>query len=236
MKSFSYLPLVALAVVLAGCGEKDPAAADTASSPTSSAESTPSNQVILTTALPPKVIEGTPMPIKVPNLELAPEQAPTLSVPVGTRLLSAGKPVTGSDDFPIIGELSYLTDGDKLGGEGYYVEIIDGLQWLQIDLEQSYDLSAIWLWHFHSQARAYHDVIVQVSNDETFQSGVTTLFNNDNDNSAGLGRGNNKPYVETHFGKLIDAKGTNARYVRFYSNGNTSNDMNHYIEAEVFGQ
>ena len=189
----------------------------------------------LSTEIPPELIEGTPQPIKVPNLEQAPTSAPTLMVPEGTTLLSAGKSVTGSDDFPIIGELAYITDGDKEAGEGYFVELMDGLQWVQIDLGAPADLSAIWVWHYHSQARAYHDVVVQVSNDPAFEEGVTTLFNNDYDNSAEMGKGSNKPYVETRFGKLIDAKGTNAQYVRLYSNGNTSNDMNHYIEVEVFG-
>ena len=180
-------------------------------------------------------IEGTPMPIKVPNLVPALTREPSMRVPEGTKLLSQGKPVTGSDDFPIIGELSYITDGDKLGGEGYYVEIMDGLQWVQIDLGSSHDLQAIWLWHYHSQARAYHDVIVQVSNDVDFKQGVTTLFNNDFDSSSGLGAGKDKPYVESNFGKLIDAKNVNAQYVRLYSAGNTSSDMNHYIEVEVYG-
>ena len=79
------------------------------------------------------MIEGTPQPIKVANLEQAPTSAPALMVPEGTTLLSAGKPVTGRDDFPIIGELAYITDGDKEAGEGYFVELMDGLQWVQID-------------------------------------------------------------------------------------------------------
>lgn len=153
----------------------------------------------------------------------------------GTELLSAGKPVTGSDDFPIIGELAYITDGDKEADEGYFVELLDGLQWVQIDLGAPAELSAIWLWHYHSEARAYHDVIVRLSNDPEFQEGVTTVFNNDYDNSAQFGKGKDRPYVDNRFGKLVDAKGTEARYVRLYSNGNTSNDMNHYIEVEVFG-
>jgi asparagine N-glycosylation enzyme membrane subunit Stt3 len=157
-------------------------------------------------------------------------------VPEGTQLLSANKSVTGSDDFPIIGELYYITDGDKEAGEGYFVELMDGLQWVQIDLEEPADLSAIWVWHYHSQARAYHDIVVQVSNDPTFGSGVTTLFNNDYDNSAEQGKGASKPYVDSRYGKLIDAKGNNAQYVRLYSNGNTANDMNHYIEVEVYGK
>jgi len=30
-------------------------------------------------------------------------------------------------------------------------------------------------------------------------------------------------------------KGTKGRYVRLHSQGNTSNDQNHYIEVEVYG-
>ena len=190
----------------------------------------------LTTEIPPETIEGTPMPIKVANLVQAPPSSPTLSVPDGTVLLSKGKIVTGSDDFPIIGDLEYITDGDKLGGEGYFVELMDGLQWIQIDLEATSELAAVWIWHFHSQARAYHDVIVQVSDDAEFKTGVTTLFNNDYDNSAEMDQGSDRPYVESRFGLLVDAKNTKARYVRLYSAGNTSNDMNHYIEVEVFGK
>lgn len=230
-----YPTLIALAssiLILAGCGEKPSTEAtqDTASSSTSG------DEVVLSTNIPPELIEGTPQPVNVPNLEKAPSQTPVLIVPAGTALLSAGKPVTASDDFPIIGELEYITDGDKEAGEGYFVELMDGPQWVQIDLEAPAQLAAIWIWHYHSQARAYHDVVVQVSNDPTFASEVTTLFNNDYDNSAEQGKGSDQPYVDSRYGKLIDANGTKAQYIRLYSNGNTANDMNHYIEVEVYGK
>jgi hypothetical protein len=64
---------------------------------------------------------------------------------------------------------------------------------------------------------------------------VTTVFNNDHDNTSGLGAGRDKEYIETFDGKLFDGKGVKARYVRLYSGGNTSNDMNHYVEVEVYG-
>jgi len=80
------------------------------------------------------------------------------------------------------------------------------------------------------------DVVVQVADDADFISQVRTLFNNDRDNSSGLGVGADRPYVETAEGKLIDAKGTVARYVRLYSRGNNANDQNHYLEVEVFGR
>lgn len=235
MKYLTTFTLALSALLFAACGDKGGASDDAASSGNGDAGSASGGGKTLTTDIPPELIEGTPQPIKVPNLEQAPKSAPTLAVPEGTTLLSAGKPVTGSDDFPIIGELSYITDGDKEAGEGYFVELMDGLQWVQIDLGAPAELHGIWVWHYHSQARAYHDVIVQVSNDPEFESGVTELFNNDYDSSADMGKGPNKPYVETRYGKLIDAKGKNAQYVRLYSNGNTSNDMNHYIEVEVYG-
>ncbi len=192
--------------------------------------------VPLTTELPPELIEGTPKPMNVPNLAPAPTKATEFLVPEGTVLLSKDKKVTSSDDAPIIGDLTLITDGDKDAGEGYFVELLDGLQWVQIDLEKTSDVSAIWLWHFHSQKRAYNDVIVQISDDPAFKTGVTTIFNNDYDDSAKMGKGTNQPYVETRFGLLIDGKGTKGRYVRLYSNGNTSNEMNHYIEVEIYGK
>ena len=80
------------------------------------------------------------------------------------------------------------------------------------------------------------DVVVQVADDPDFISNVRTLFNNDHDNSSGLGIGSDMHYVETAEGKLIDAKGLRARYICLYSNGNSSNELNHYIEVEVFGR
>lgn len=237
MKYLTLLFIASSALIFTACGDKGDSA-DTYSGPSdSSASNTVSSGagIPLTTEIPPELIEGTPQPVKVDNLDAELTSAPTLIVPEGTTLLSAGKPVTGSDDFPIIGELAYITDGDKEAGEGYFVELLDGPQWIQIDLGAPAELSAIWFWHYHSQKRAYHDVIVQVSNDPEFESGVKTLFNNDYDNSTELGAGSDKPYIENRFGKLVNAKGTKAQYVRLYSNGNTANDMNHYIEVEVFG-
>ena len=34
----------------------------------------------------------------------------------------------------------------------------------------------------------------------------------------------------------VFASSPKGRYVRFYSNGNTSNDLNHYIEIDVYGK
>jgi hypothetical protein len=187
--------------------------------------------------LPKPLFVGTPRPIKVSNLE--PDQAANpgpLMVPAGTALLSLNKPVSSSDSSPVIGELTCVTDGDKSGDEGSYVELGPGVQWVQIDLGAPARIAAVAIWHFHAQARVYHAVVVQASNDAQFKTGVTTLFNNDDTNSDGLGKGADYAYIETYKGKVIDAKGVTARFVRLYSNGNTSDELNHYTEVEVYGR
>jgi hypothetical protein len=161
---------------------------------------------------------------------------PELLVPAGTRLLSTGRPVTSSDLLPVIGDLSFVTDGDKRGIDGSWLELGPGLQWIQIDLGASATIRAIAVWHYHAQARVYHDVVVRISDDHAFSSGVTTVFNNDHDNSAKLGAGKDPAYVETSRGRLIDGRSTRGRYVRLYSNGNTSDPLNHYCEVEIYGE
>jgi len=225
-------------LLLVSCGKQETttAAGDSAAVVSSSDNGGTPGGEPLTTEFPPELIEGTPKPMNVPNLVQAPTAAPNFLVPAGTTLLSQDKPVTSSDDNPIIGDLTLITDGEKDAGEGYYVELLDGPQWVQIDLEKSDTVSAIWLWHFHSQKRAYNDVIVQISDDATFETGVTTVYNNDYDDSSKMGKGTHSPYVESRFGLIVDGKGTKGRYVRLHSNGNTSNEMNHYIEVEVYGK
>ncbi len=185
---------------------------------------------------PPPKVTSTPAPIKLPNLEPPRTPQPEVLVPAGVTNLAAGKTVTSSDPYPIIGDLTLVTDGEKESEDGFYVELGEDLQWVQIDLEQASELFGIAVWHYHAQARAYLDVVVQVSDDPEFKTGVTTLFNNDHDNSSKLGRGSDPAYVETNRGRLIAAKGTVARYVRLYSHGNSSDGLNHYIEVEVFGR
>jgi hypothetical protein len=187
--------------------------------------------------LPKPMFVGTPTNIKSANLEpITGKPRPPFFVPTGTTLLSLKKKVTSSDSNPVIGELDMVTDGEKNGGDGYFIELGPGPQWVQIDLGASHALYAILAWHYHSQARVYRDVIVQVSDDPNFKTGVTTVFNNDHDNSSKMGAGKDKEYIEVAEGKLFDPKGAKGRYVRLYSNGNTTNDLNHYVEVEVYGK
>jgi hypothetical protein len=196
----------------------------------------PAGKEELKLKLPKPMFIGTPTNIKSPNLEpVTGKSRPPFYVPKGTKLLSLKKTVTSSDSAPVIGELDMITDGEKEGGDGYFVELGPGKQWVQIDLGAPYALHAILAWHYHTQARVYRDVIVQVSDDKNFASGVTTVFNNDHDNSSKLGAGKDKEYIEVAEGRLFDPKGARGRYVRLSSNGNTTNDLNHYVEVEVYG-
>lgn len=189
--------------------------------------------------LPKPMFVGTPQNTKVPNLEKPLGKArPPFLAPEGTKNVALGKPVSSSDEEPIIGEIEMITDGDKEAADGSYVELGPFVQHVTIDLEAMHEIYAIVAWHYHKQARVYFDVVLQVADDADFITNVKTVFNNDIDNSAGLGVGKDMHYTETNEGRLFDmlAKGIKTRYVRFYSNGNTSNDLNHYIEVEVYGK
>ncbi|MBN2029986.1 hypothetical protein JW824_07035 [bacterium] len=205
--------------------------------PVSYGQSSNEELVEIPLVLPRAMFVGTPQNIDVKNLEkpLGAPRPPFLA-PKGTINAAFEKPVTSSDRMPIIGELEMVTDDDKDAGDGSYVELGPFLQWVQIDLEAEHNIYAIVMWHFHKQPRVYFDVIVQVSNDPDFETDVQTLFNNDDNNSAGFGAGKDLHYVETSEGKLIDAKGVQGRYVRSYSRGNSNDDLNHWIELAVYGK
>lgn len=197
----------------------------------------PEKKVDLKLRLPTAKAEGTPVKVKVPNLAALPKKPrPSFQLPEGCSNVAAGKEVSSSDPFPIDGDLSYITDEDNSGSNGSWVELGPGVQWVQIDLESPHALHAIVVWHYVLEYRAYHDVIIQVSDDPDFVAGITTIYSNDHDNSSGLGIGTAKAYVGLQEGLLVDAKGAKGRYVRLYSRGNSSNEMNHYIEVEVHGK
>jgi hypothetical protein len=189
--------------------------------------------------LPKPVFQGTPKKIPPGTTVEKPtgKKREPMLVPEGTENVAFEKPVSASDDEPIIGELEQLTDGDKEAMDGCYVEFAPGLQWVQVDLEDTYTIYGALIWHYHADPRVYRDVVVQVADDPDFILNVNTIFNNDHDNSAGLGIGKDREYFENYEGKLIEVKKpVTGRYVRFYSKGSTSDDQNHYIEVEVYGK
>ena len=188
--------------------------------------------------LPQPFFGGTPLDYWSSNLEpKSTEPRKPFMAPEGVGLISGGKPVSMDEDaFIYSGELKQLVDGSKDYFRENLIEMGPGTHWVQVDIEKEHAVHAVVLWHFHEGQRVYFDVVIQVSNDPKFEEGVTTLFNNDVDNSSKLGEGKNKEYIESYEGRLFDAKGAKGRYVRCYSNGNTASDLNHYIELEVYGK
>ena len=186
----------------------------------------------------PKPLMGIgPVPIKSPNIEPPHAMRPwEYDLPAGCSNIAYRKEVSASDEFLRHGALNMITDGDKSGEEIAVVEFNPGKLWVQIDLGKESEIYAILVWHFHWFVRVYKAVIVQVSNDPDFKKDVTTIFNNDIDDLNGQGVGKDYTYVETNYGRLFDAKGKKARYVRLWSHGNVRDDLNHYIEVEVWGK
>jgi hypothetical protein len=194
--------------------------------------------VAIPLVLPKPMFVGTPGNIQnVPNLEKPLGKArPDFLSPEGTVNVAIKKTVMSSDDMPIIGELEMITDGDKEASDGSYVELAPFKQNVTIDLGAEHEIFAVVVWHYHKESRVYLNQVVQTASDADFVTNVNTIFNNDGDNVQGLGAGSDMNYVETAEGKLIDAKGVKGRYVRLHSNGNNSNELNHYIEVEVYGK
>jgi len=186
------------------------------------------------------MLTGSPYPPDpYPELDTHPyhQPWPPIAVSIGCdKLLSRGCAVTSSDgDDPIIGELCYITDGIKKSNGANYVALGPGIQWIQIDLGFECEIHAICIWHDENLC-AYRDVVCQISNDVEFKNGVVTVFNNDHDNSVGLGVGKEMEYIETSYGRPFAVSAVKGRYVRCYSNGNNRNKLNHYTEVEVFGK
>ena len=187
--------------------------------------------------LPKPGYEGTPANLtSIHNLEKPSIQkrAPFLA-PAGVTNVAKGKKVTSTETDPVVGDLTMVTDGDTTQVDGNYVELGPGVQSVTIDLGSPQEIYGVLFWH-HFQPRVYFSVVVQTADDEGFTKNKQTWFNNDSANKDGQGAGNNMLYVESYEGKLVATKGITARYVRLFSAGNNVNELNHYIEVEVFGR
>jgi hypothetical protein len=227
----------ALFFPLAGVWAADRSAGEIKASGVKVGESADAKDMVrLEVDLPKPGYLGTPPNVRLKNLEPARKPGQMPLVPKGTVNLALKKRVASSDKEPIVGEVELVTDGDKNTKDGCFVEFGPDKQWVQIDLGAKCDIYAMLIWHYHKEWRVYRDVIVQTADDPDFVTGVKTVFNNDRDNTAKMGTGKDKEYAEDNLGKLIVCKDVQARYVRLYSSGNTSTDMNHYTEVEVYGK
>lgn len=191
--------------------------------------------------LPSVFFGGTPLNYQNEHFEgpIFTPRAPFLA-PKGAMIISSSKPVISSAHSTVFGKFSMITDGEKGYENDYLTELGNGPQWVQIDLGQSSEIYAVIVWHFHQGDRVYFDFAVRTADDADLKTNVTTLYNNDYDNSSGIGIGNDKEYIEKAEGRLVpafkDGQATIGRYVRLYSNGNTTDQANHYVEVEVWGK
>lgn len=186
--------------------------------------------------LPAPTLKGTPEDLPFgPDIEPLPDKPrPPFFVPKGVKNVAAGQRVTSSVK-PFTGELSQITDGKKEAFDFDVVEMKQGLQWVQVDLGEPKFIYAIVMWHDHRHTQIIYDAIVQVADDPEFQQDVRTLYNNDRDNSSGIGLGTNLLYFETHEGRIVDGKGVKARHVRGYTDGSNLWRGNCWQELEVYG-
>jgi hypothetical protein len=194
--------------------------------------------VALDLKLPAPAFKGTPKDIQLSSYvePLSEKPRAPMMVPAGLKNLAVGAKITASDKNATSSTLEKINDGDKEASDQSIIFMRKGTQFIQIDLGAPAEIFAIAIWHAHNSAKVYHDVIVQVADDQDFLENVRTVFNNDQDNTSGLGVGTNKEFFETHEGKLIDAKGVKARFVRTYSKGSTESALNEYTEVEIYGR
>ena len=186
------------------------------------------DKVALKIVFPPPHSSGTPKEIKSDNLEPDPGpgkfRPPIMVEPEYAKKLTTEDTKVTTSEEAVTGENEYVVDGDKTPDATCMLQLPGGVQWVQLDLGAEHEITAVCVWHDQGDERVYKDVIVQISNDEKFLKDVTTIFNNDHDDSAKLGaKGTDKEYRERNEGRPIDAKLVTGRYVRCYSNGSTSN-------------
>lgn len=196
--------------------------------------------------LPKPSEQGTPSDIELSEYVEKPsgKPRPAFMAPKGVKNIALGKKVTSSDDSPLAGAYTLVTDGNKEATDEY-LELHRKPQWIQVDLEKSVPISAILVWHSFATPQVYRDFVVLGCDNPDFKEGVTVFYNNDYDNSLveyyktkgetlKLDTGKDLEYFETHEGRLVDGKGKKARYLRFYSNGSTFGRLNRYTEVEVW--
>jgi hypothetical protein len=196
------------------------------------------NLVPLVIKLPAEAFVGTPSdaPLDTTVEKPSGKPRPPLMVPPGVSNLALHKIVTTSDTNQLPENLAKVTDGEKEAGEDNVVLLHKGPQWVQIDLANPCEIYAVVVWHGHDEPKVYHAVVAQVADDAQFTQNVRTLYNNDHKNLDKLGAGTDREYFESHEGKLIEGKGTVARYVRLWSDGSTVSRLNEYTEIEVYGR
>jgi hypothetical protein len=132
--------------------------------------------------------------------------------------LALKKPVTGSGG---VGQGAYemLTDGNT-ATDPY----IGGPTWVQVDLDGSFMIDTVKIWHYYGDGRTYHDNKIALSMKDSFQGEETVVFDSVIDGE----------YPETAAGKTITFKQIKAKYIRAWLGGNTVNAWSHWVELQAF--
>ena len=144
-------------------------------------------KVLLKTDFPPYLFSmNAPVGFLATNLETNRSRGKReFYVPVGTANLAFHKPVTASCRAAA-GNLAMVTDGNKFGDDGW-MELEAGKQWVQVDLQKSSEIFAVFVWHYYYQIRVYMNVVVAISDDPEFKKDVKVVFNNDIEKIGGVG-------------------------------------------------
>ena len=196
------------------------------------------DKVPLALKLPAPAFKGTPkdLPEGMSVEPISDKPRAEILVPKGCENLAAGIVPTSSDTNASAAKLGKITDGNKEFYEESIVLLRKGVQHVQLGLKKTAEIYAIVVWHAHDTQKVYRNVVVQVADDAAFTQNVRTLYNNDTENKAGQGAGTDRQYFESAEGRLIEAKGAKAQFVRMWSRGNTESALNEYTEVEVWGK
>ena len=133
------------------------------------------------------------------------------------------------------GQDERLFDGVTDSASPNHIDVGEDSKFIVIDLGGPAMVDGLNVWRYYNDVRQYRDVVYQLSTTSDFSADVTTVFNNDGDNSTQQGAGSDPEYREGPSGKPVYFPPVRARYLRLWSNGNTVNNDNHYTEVEVYG-
>jgi hypothetical protein len=128
------------------------------------------DKVVLKTKLPPPLFVGTPVPLNVPNLE-PPTKGKRPDFYGSRRHHQPGQEQEGHRQRQQSrrGHAGH----DRRWRQGRQRRLMGGAwarQTMGADRPgEGANIYAVLVWHFHSQARVYRDVVVQVSDDPTFR-------------------------------------------------------------------
>lgn len=192
----------------------------------------------------PKEKFVTPENIEVSGNNIALHKEATYSAAASTSY-NVNRPAHATDGI-INDQHNYADPGGNTGGA----------HWMQIDLEDNYDIQFVKLYRYWRDNRVYNDTVILVSSEADFAADKTIVLWNANreertwtrDNFV-MPKGSQKNYIETANGlalavnsdsttwldgqeRDIPETGFAGRYVRVYMNGNYSVDSNNDVTEE----